>query len=114
MVNLIYWLTLGPMITVEQQRAPVPHPEAEVDAVGPEVDVDGVDQEAPVVDVVVVDGVPPTTGTATTTNTMTTVQDRGEFTVPDLYTMTSIRNLFMEPSSHLNVILHSSDYVTAV
>jgi len=66
-----------PMITVEQQRAPVPHPEAEVDAVGPEVDVDGVDQEAPVVDVVVADGVPPTTGTATTTNTMTTVLDRG-------------------------------------
>lgn len=68
----------GPMITVELQRAPVPRPEAEVDVVGPEVDVAGADQAVPVVvDVVVADAAPLTTGTATTTSTMTTALDRG-------------------------------------
>jgi len=61
----------GPMITVELQRAPVPRPEAEVD-------VAGADQAVPVVvDVVVADAAPLTTGTATTTSTMTTALDRG-------------------------------------
>lgn len=90
----------GPMITAELQRAQVPHPEAEVDVVGLEVDVAGVDREAQVVDVVVADGAPPTTGTATTTSTMTTVPDRGVevemMTTEEILTTTEMREVTEE------------------